>query len=179
MFFTGDLKGHAQLLLSQLLTKYSSNPDQPEPPQPEPVPAQPVDVVVEPADETAEEPAPKRQRQSALHAMYAAIIGRQEPAADAGGGHDATFQKNMYLSEKVIDLKLCPFAYWQREKRFPALARAAQVYLGAPCTSVNSERLFSTAAQIIDEKRNRLTAKNAEMLIFTKVNLPMFLESHG
>ncbi len=83
---------------------------------------------------------------------------------------------NMYLSEAPITRSAPPLAYWQVKKsRFPAFAEAARVYLDAPCTSVNSERLFSTAPHIINEKRNRLTSKNAEMLIFTEVNLPSML----
>ena len=43
--------------------------------------------------------------------------------------------------------------------------------LCAPCTSVDSERLFSAVSNVIDEKRNRLYANTAEMLIFLKTNL--------
>lgn len=43
-------------------------------------------------------------------------------------------------------------------------------------TSVDSERLFSTAANVVDEKRNRLTSKNAEMLIFLDKNLALMLK---
>lgn len=71
-----------------------------------------------------------------------------------------------------------PLAYWQANKgRFPALAQTARAYLYSPCTSVDSERLFSTAANVIDDKRNRLTSKNAEMLIVIKRNLPFMIET--
>ena len=66
---------------------------------------------------------------------------------------------------------------WQNNKtRFPALTKAAQAYLCAPCTSVDSERLFSTARNIVDEKRNKMSGKIAEMLIFLKKNLPLMLK---
>ncbi|KAI2659240.1 Zinc finger BED domain-containing protein 4 [Labeo rohita] len=54
------------------------------------------------------------------------------------------------------------------------LSKCKLKFLSAPSTSVESERLFSTASNIVDEKRNRLTAERAEMLIFLKKNLPMF-----
>lgn len=57
--------------------------------------------------------------------------------------------------------------------RFPALARVARKYLTAPCTSVDSERLFSAVSHVIDEKRNRIHCNNAEMLIFIQKNLPL------
>lgn len=82
-------------------------------------------------------------------------------------------QVSQYMAESVLQRSSNPLAYWQVNKgRFPALAQAARAYLCSPCTSVDSERLFSTAANIIDDKRNRLTPKNAEMLIMIKRNLP-------
>ena len=48
--------------------------------------------------------------------------------------------------------------YWRSNKhRFPILAKAVHKYLGSPCTSVDSKRLFSAASHIVDEKRNRLS----------------------
>lgn len=83
-------------------------------------------------------------------------------------------QINQYLAEPVMSHSGHPLAYWQANKgRFAALAQAARAYLCSPCTSVDSERLFSTAANVIDDKRNRLTSKNAEMLIVIKRNLPL------
>ena len=47
----------------------------------------------------------------------------------------------------------------------------ARTYLSSHCTSVDSERLFSSAAHILTEERNRLEPKKAEMLLFIKKNL--------
>ncbi|KAJ8370631.1 hypothetical protein SKAU_G00106590 [Synaphobranchus kaupii] len=41
--------------------------------------------------------------------------------------------------------------------------------------SVESERLFSTASIMIDERRSRLTAETAEKLIYLKNNLPLMV----
>ena len=46
------------------------------------------------------------------------------------------------------------------------LSQLARRYLSAPSTSVVSERLFSVAGDIYDEKRNRLAPERAEMLLF-------------
>lgn len=71
-------------------------------------------------------------------------------------------------------LTMTPLDYWKKNKcRFPDLAQLARKYLSAPCTSVDSERLFSAAANVMDEKRNRLRCEKAEMILFVKKNLPL------
>lgn len=112
-----------------------------------------------------------------LHAMYADLLaedGQNEAAtADINAASSQIF---LYLLEPVIPDKKQPLDFWKaNEGRFPALAQAAQSYLCSPCTSVDSERIFITAGLIMDDKRSRLTAKNVEMLIFGKVNLPFML----
>ena len=54
----------------------------------------------------------------------------------------------------------------------------AAKFLCAPCTSVDSERLFSSVSNVLDEKRNRLSAGNVEMLIFLKKNLHLILPKY-
>jgi len=55
--------------------------------------------------------------------------------------------------------------------RFPLLSAAARHYLAAPAMSVPSERLFSSAGDIADNKRTCLLAENLERLVFLKANL--------
>ncbi len=81
---------------------------------------------------------------------------------------------NAYLSEPPISRSESPLQFWKNNmSRFPALAQAARKYLSAPCTSVDSQRLFSAASNVIDEKRNRLMCEKAEMLLFIKKNTPL------
>ena len=61
-----------------------------------------------------------------------------------------------YLNEPVTDYKQNPFKYWNRHDS--ALSKIAMHYLTVIATTVPSERLFSQAALILTEKRNRLTA---------------------
>ncbi len=50
-----------------------------------------------------------------------------------------------------------PLDWWSRSSyRYPRLARLAMQYLAIPATSVPSERAFSTAGYIVNEKRSCL-----------------------
>ena len=82
---------------------------------------------------------------------------------------------DLYLAEPVIQLgKENPYTWWSKNnKRFPQLAKIAQKYLSAPPSSVASERLFSGAGNVYDDKRNKLLPEKAEMLLFIKNNFKM------
>lgn len=57
---------------------------------------------------------------------------------------------------------------------FPALANVARKYLSCPASSVYSERLFSEAGNVYEEKRSRLLPRTGEKLLFLHHNLPRF-----
>jgi len=111
---------------------------------------------------------PPSTSKSRFSSLYDRIL--EEHDEPVGGTQAAVNQ--MHLKEPTMGEKDSPFQYWaNNHARFPLLAVK---FLSTPSTSVESERLFSTASNIVDEKRNRLTAERAEMLIFLKKNLPMF-----
>lgn len=66
-----------------------------------------------------------------------------------------------------------PLQWWSDEgkKRFPVMFQLAAKYLSIPATSVPSERVFSTAGQVISDKRNRIGDENARMLTVLHGNL--------
>lgn len=131
----------------------------------------------------AEDPASKTPRMSAEPSTSSCFKGLfeeflQEHDAEQGGASSTAthIQIQTYLAEKTIQRTKSPFEYWGNNKqRLPSLATAALKFLSAPSTSVDSERLFSTASNILDEKRNRLSGNHVETLIFLKKNLPMYL----
>ena len=72
-----------------------------------------------------------------------------------------------YLKEPTL-----PLLYWKsNQKILPHLASLARHYLCAPPASVASERLFSTAANICTDLRNRLSPTKVEYLLFLNKNL--------
>lgn len=78
-----------------------------------------------------------------------------------------------YLSEPPTPRLESPLQYWKSNKFcLPALVQAARKYLSVPCTSGDSERLFSTASHAVDEKRNRILCEKVEMLLFVKKKNP-------
>ena len=121
-------------------------------------------------DGVAPVPSPKRSRQSeGIWNCFSEII-EKSGAYVLGDAGDTEIEQ--YLKEPLIPFH-CANAYlWWRENRhrFVRLAKLARRYLAPPPTSVASERLFSTAGDIYDEKRNRLTPERAEMLLFIKKN---------
>ncbi|KAH9639209.1 hypothetical protein HF086_009632 [Spodoptera exigua] len=81
---------------------------------------------------------------------------------------------DFYLKMVPLDRKSDPYAWWAANaKQFPILVKFAQIYLSSPCSSVYSERLFSEAGLVYENKRNRLLPKNAENLVFIHHNLPL------
>ncbi|RXN38504.1 zinc finger BED domain-containing 4-like protein [Labeo rohita] len=96
-------------------------------------------------------------------------IAKEQPQAAQPLAAGAAIELDTYLGEAPSPREDSPLKYWGVNKiRFPTLAKMAHKYLSAPCSSVESERLFSSVSHIIDENRNRLTADNAEKLLFLK-----------
>ena len=69
-----------------------------------------------------------------------------------------------------------PFSFWTGENatKWPALAKLARKYFSAPATSAESERLFSTAGQIITNLRSSLKDENVEKLLFLHHNMKIY-----
>ena len=82
-------------------------------------------------------------------------------------------EHDIYLAECLIKFGRESCYTWQatNKQRFPSLSKIARQYLCAPPTSVASERLFSGAGDVYDDKRSKLAPENAEMLLFIKNNL--------
>jgi hypothetical protein len=61
--------------------------------------------------------------------------------------------------------------WWKEyEKLFPHLAKLAKHFLGIPCSSSKSERVFSVGAQMVTKKRTRLSCRRSESLMILHEN---------
>ena len=62
-----------------------------------------------------------------------------------------------------------PLLWWQHnEHRAPIVAQGARRLLCIPATSASSERVFSTAGQVVHDKRTALKPENVGRLVFLK-----------
>lgn len=79
---------------------------------------------------------------------------------------------NVYLKEKNMDPKHAEKIgnYWAAST-FNRLVPLALKYLCVPPSTVSSERLFSSAGNICDVKRNRLDPEKVKMLVFLHKNI--------
>ena len=94
---------------------------------------------------------------------------RLEEAGASVSSEGGSQELDAYLAEPLTTFgrESC-YSWWAH--RFPYLAKVAQQYLCAPPTSVASERLFSGAGDVYNDKRNRLAPEKAEMLLYIKNN---------
>ena len=102
----------------------------------------------------------------------------------AMSGEDQDMNSNLceverYLAEPLLDFKVGnPFKWWAVNlKSYPLLSGLANKYLSAPPTSVASERVFSGAGIIYDDRRSRISPELAEKLLLIRCNFP--LVTHG
>ena len=71
------------------------------------------------------------------------------------------------MTENTFDLS----SWWNNcHSQFPYLSCTVKSYLCVPATSVNCERAFSTATDLITKKRNRLSAETVRKLTFLRDN---------
>lgn len=77
-----------------------------------------------------------------------------------------------YLEEDVLPRHNNSLLWWQEHKEMlPFLSDIAQEKLCILATSVPCERLFSKAGQVLTERRNRLSDRKAEMILFLNANM--------
>lgn len=103
--------------------------------------------------EAAAEPVNKSPRLAAcssLDSAFEEILQERQSQARSVSTTSADVQVQSYLSEETTPKRSHPLLYWKEHaNQFPSLAAAATNYLCAPCSSVDSERLFSAVANIM------------------------------
>lgn len=100
--------------------------------------------------------------------------GPVRPAVDTAVTRAIEAEINAYAGLPLLPVKEDPLEWWRnrvKSKEFKYLSRAARKFLSAPCSSIESERLFSTGGNIYEPSRNRLLPENAEKLLFCYYNL--------
>ena len=107
-----------------------------------------------------------------LDRAAASQVTATSTASAAGTPESMRHELEAYCAEQPLERSQSPFLWWrEHDKRFPAAATVARRYLCIPATSVPTERLFSTAGDVITKKRNSLKPAKAEKVIFVMNNL--------
>lgn len=84
---------------------------------------------------------------------------------------DLSAQFEAYLSEPQLGHNLDALKWWKdHESKFPRVAELAKKYMCIPASSASSERVFSTAGNIITAKRSSLLPENVSTLVFLYQN---------
>ena len=79
-----------------------------------------------------------------------------------------------YRDDSCLPLDSDPLLWWsQHEEKFPLLAKLAKTMLCIQGTSVPSERVFSTAGDIVTSQRSVLHPDHVDVLIFLKKNMQL------
>ncbi|XP_049320146.1 E3 SUMO-protein ligase ZBED1-like [Astyanax mexicanus] len=77
-----------------------------------------------------------------------------------------------YKKTSCISVDEDPLVWWKTNAhKYPHVAKLAQRDLAVPGTSVPSERVFSTAGDIVTASRSRLLPENVDKLIFMQKNM--------
>lgn len=79
----------------------------------------------------------------------------------------------MYEQESPIPAQQNPLMWWKTlgSGRYPHVAQMAKKYLSILGSSVRSERVFSSAGNIVNKKRSALAPSNVDYLVFLTNNL--------
>ena len=87
------------------------------------------------------------------------------------GPRSAEAELQAFLDYPMADEENCPLDWWKSNaKHFPRLGMVAKKYLCIPATSAPSERVFSTAGNIVTPKRSRLNPSKVDKLVFLAHN---------
>lgn len=113
------------------------------------------------------QPPPKK---TALEDLFRNCFAAVDPVNDTN--KKVAKRMESYKNMPSIPLSGSPLEWWKDNKNtFPVFASMAQAYLSIPATSVASERVFSTAGEIVTSKSSLLSPENVDHLIFLTKNM--------
>lgn len=103
-----------------------------------------------------------------MWSFYSKIMKKTTPYKSSSAEEVDTYLKEP-LQQPTADI----FSYWKNNQTFPHLKKLAVKFLCVPPATVFSERLFSSAGIVCDQKRSRLDPERVRMLVFLNKNLKL------
>lgn len=117
-------------------------------------------------------PCKKKRKSTALDLLFGETFEVKETTKSSTAKR-ASEEVLRYRERDPLPLKDNPLQWWKRQSDLPMLSSLAKRYLCIPATSVASERVFSTAGDIISVQRSVLRHDHVDQLIFLKKNLAL------
>ena len=116
-------------------------------------------------------PSPQKKSKSAMEDLFGDVfIVREEPAQPVTSRAREEVQR--YRVEPGMPISENPLGWWKdHQHSYPLLSKLAKRILNIQGTSVPSERVFSTAGDIVSAQRATLSPQHVDSLIFLKKNM--------
>ena len=115
-----------------------------------------------------------KKKKKSLGIMIQQHVGLGAAAPPTTPEQRAKREMTSYMREPVIGGEEDPLMWWKRNaERLPLLSLVAKKYLCVCATSTASERVFSTAGNIVIPTRNLLKPEKVDMLVFLAKNLEL------
>ncbi|XP_063219848.1 uncharacterized protein LOC134529559 [Bacillus rossius redtenbacheri] len=111
--------------------------------------------------------------QKGIWQMFQKMVDKSIAATTASTRGNVIEELDSYMKQPTFDLGTYPIEFWLKDVNYPHLKKAALKNLIIPLGSVYSERLLSSAGNILQEKRNRMLPENLRKLVFLNSNLPV------
>ena len=110
---------------------------------------------------------PTKKHKGPVESLFGSMFKKDGTSQDIQS-HDKILREiAVYKTETPDELDSNPLVWWKnRQHLYPIISQQVKKYFSLTGTSVPSERLFSTAGNVISSKRNCLTPENADKLIF-------------
>ncbi|XP_078487693.1 zinc finger BED domain-containing protein 4-like [Ciona intestinalis] len=110
---------------------------------------------------------------SILDSLFEPVAAQTQETSSLSSANEIRNSIKHYFGSCRSKTSKCQLEYWADQKHTnPELFAIALKFLTVPPNSVCSERLFSSTGIILSPLRNRLKAKQVEMLAFIHYNLP-------
>ncbi len=117
---------------------------------------------------TLQPPAKKRRT---LGSLFKSGDANKAAAVVLSPEEKANNETEKYRAEELLDPDDDPLKWWKLNgRKYPLLSEVAKKYLAIPATSSPSERLFSSAGNIVTPLRNSLDPMKVHMLTFLATN---------
>eukprot|EP00731_Ephydatia_muelleri_P025579 Em0017g662a len=133
-----------------------------------------MNITEENEEDEADEPPAKKAAVTQQEEEFDILFGHKDecPGEVIRSTHDHIEDEFLrYLKEAESD----PMDWWRKhESYFPQVAKLARKYLAIPASTAPSERVFSTAKNILQKKRWSLLAERLGKCIFLRHNAKWF-----